>query len=447
MKPTQPSELKKVLENAGMSQTELAKRIGVTRQYISQIVGGKRLPTEANREAIRNALGLSPDALAGMPISRRVRFDASVRLAEMEGIDVAYLRTSMDALIEARRILLLKSPKEALRRAAGKGDTKMFDAITESAITGRLRRFDGRCAVFTEEGNVTDDGRGGAGQACFFIDPLDRSKPFADTLAAADDQCDAIADLVGDEDYPLRGLLAPYGSISFVREGQITFNVMIDYQSGELFVACRAMTKHGHLERCPDPERMVSLGEDITFGPRGGSDFVCFVGEKGTRKGDLYAQHLLDLPFRGEGNEPQPIYAEPGGPARILYLASRPDLEFGQEVACVLSNGEKICEWFGWLAYVSFSNSQLAVYELYAQKLSSRDMILLAPPPNYSLFTVSDDYRCSLNLDRITMLDIPVYYRSALVVAHEGSTEILAEMDAQKKSRKLRFGRRDRVGT
>lgn len=37
--------LKKVLENIGMNQTELAKRTGLTQAAISQIISGERNPT------------------------------------------------------------------------------------------------------------------------------------------------------------------------------------------------------------------------------------------------------------------------------------------------------------------------------------------------------------------------------------------------------------------
>lgn len=47
------------MEQAGISQSQLAEQVGVTQSYISQICAGKKVPTIATLTRISDALGLS----------------------------------------------------------------------------------------------------------------------------------------------------------------------------------------------------------------------------------------------------------------------------------------------------------------------------------------------------------------------------------------------------
>ena len=210
---------------------------------------------------------------------------------------------------------------------------------------------------------------------------------------------------------------------------------MMDYQSGEIYVACRAMIKHGQISNCGDPERLACYGGDIRFSQRSGLEYTCFLGSGESLKRTQYTKHLEVLNFPHERRPPTDL-EEPGGPARILYLSDA----YGNDhdLACVLSNGEKISEWFGWLAYVMHSDD-LAAFELHADQVTPvRDKILLAPPPNYSIFQINDDGVCKLNLDRLLILDTPVFYRAAILIAHKRSLNITNEMSALE-SRRLVF--------
>ncbi len=420
-----------LLKDKGLSQKELASRMKVSAQYIGQIINGSRRPTYENLGAIEKALNQPIGSLTnGLP-TKDLSYRRPVSLASMPGVEVAYIRVAMDALREARRVLHSQSPEGALRRAAGKDDTYMFDAGVERVIIDKLRAFNDKCAIFTEEANVIGK-RENAMRMCYLIDPFDRSTPFANLLK----QCvgnkpsgdKLIGDMINGEDYPMTGLSSPFGSISCVRENRITFNVMMDYSSGEIYVACKAMLKHGSIDECPDPEALAVRGSDIRFEPRKGKEYACFLGKEGSSKRELYEQHLKDLDFR-PGHLPRKELQDPGGPARILYLSDDPALATENKLACILANGEKICEWFGWLAYVAHSN-ELAAYELYARKFSARDELLLAPPPNYSMFTTDKEGQCQVNLDRILVLNTPVFYRSAIVITHIASTEVVADMNA-----------------
>ncbi|MFA4818399.1 MAG: helix-turn-helix transcriptional regulator [Patescibacteria group bacterium] len=55
--------LKKVRQEKGMSQGDIARKLGVHRSYISGIERGVRNPTIKNIEKIATALGVSPHTL------------------------------------------------------------------------------------------------------------------------------------------------------------------------------------------------------------------------------------------------------------------------------------------------------------------------------------------------------------------------------------------------
>lgn len=425
-----------ILEIRGVTKAQLARTMDVSPQYIGQInkqlANGKPL-SPATAEKIANALHIELGELEGaLPIKTDRR--SSILLNRMQGVEVAYLKAAMEAVREARRLLLVKSPPDAVRPARGKPDTRYIDLIPEYAIVERLREFDDRCAVFTEECTVPDH-REFADQLCYFIDPLDRSRPLADYLSQS--KHTSVAEALDDPDCPLCGLSAPFASVSCIRNSRICFNVMLDYQSGQVYVACKAMLKHGLIEECADPEGLAIFGEDIRFEPREGLKYVTFLGHKDSQKRQQYEQHLSDLAFPHKELPPDDLQT-PGGPARILYLSEDEDLIAKPRPAFIMSNGEKICEWLGWLAYIIYSE-ELMAYEIYAEKFTSRDSILLAPPPNYSLFSLTDE-GCTLNLDRIATLDRPVLYRSAMVVMHKRSAEIAVEMRGiRERCRELRL--------
>lgn len=55
--------LKKLRQEKGMSQGDIARKLGVHRSYISGIERGVRNPTVKNVERIAEALGVSPHML------------------------------------------------------------------------------------------------------------------------------------------------------------------------------------------------------------------------------------------------------------------------------------------------------------------------------------------------------------------------------------------------
>jgi len=435
------SPLDELLARKRLTRAKLAPRMRVSRQYVNrlarQVAKGKTPLSTEDAERLATALGLDTGSLGEyLPVTRPAQ--RRMALDPMRGVEVAYLKAAMDALAEARRLLLAKTPSEAIRPAKGKSDTKFADLACEYAIERRLRGFDKECAVFTEEGTVPE-WRDYADRLCYFVDPLDGTNQLADFLRRS--RHGSVGEALAGPKSPLKGLRAPYGAIACLRHSQILFSAMMDYASGELFVACAGMRKHGNIALCRTPESLAACGEDIRFGPRYGLDFVTFVGQEGPKR-EQYEKHLKDLKFLS-GRMPPENLQVPVGPARILYLSDDKHLVPEPRPAFIMSNGEKICEWLGWLAYAVHSR-ELCVYEVYAETFSTRDRILLAPPPDYSLFSVTDK-GCEVKLDRIKALQRPVLYRSALVMAHVESADVAMEMMAIKEGcRELPFQQRNR---
>jgi transcriptional regulator with XRE-family HTH domain len=248
-------ELEKVLANKGLTKAGFARLLGVTPQYIGQVMAGKRPLHKHTIEQIEGVLHLRPGTLTTSGGTSSGQGTASA-LNLMEGVEVAYLEICMEAVAEARHMLRRQRIDKALTKARGKDDTRFFDLAPEYAIVECLREFDRECAIFTEEG-TTDDCRQFANRLAFFIDPFDRSIPFSDALQSMRSKGDYIADAIDHPDWPLHGLDAPFASITCLRESQVVFNVMADYVSGEVYVACKAMLKHGSIDRFHNPETVA----------------------------------------------------------------------------------------------------------------------------------------------------------------------------------------------
>ena len=57
--------LKSARANAGLSQTALAKAVGLSQSYLAQLEGGDREPSMETVKSLANALGLAPGWLMG----------------------------------------------------------------------------------------------------------------------------------------------------------------------------------------------------------------------------------------------------------------------------------------------------------------------------------------------------------------------------------------------
>jgi len=363
----------------------------------------------------------------------------------VQGVEIQYLGAAMSALADARVSLLAQPPSAVAIPGSGKEDTKLFDSVAEQAIATRLQEFNSRCAVITEEKGVIGEKMRGS-ILSYIVDPFDRSRPFVravgTALASLDPtKCKTIGDVIGSVGFTMAHLEAPFASITCIRDGDIIFNVMVNYTDGSLYVACQKFVGSGSIHDTPTPADLFEKGKRLRFVPRSGQRLICFTGDPDKDKeppvnehSSKYMQILHNLGFSGFDRVK---LSNPGGPARILYLT---DLYTGEDPpSLILSNGEKVFEFLGWLAFAIYSRD-LAVFELYSEGFEARGNILQAPPPNYSAFVKDvESKKVILNIDRILDLDPPGHYRSALVVTNVHSTVACATMRAKKKSREIYF--------
>ena len=165
----------------------------------------------------------------------------------MKGIEQQYLRVCIEALCKAHSALLQLSCEEAIAKTSyGKRDCLGLDAATEWEITKAIcKDFDPYLPFITEEiGSAAELQDTRSEQVVCFSDPMDRSKPLAEFLSKyAKETIESIfqQDKFIDEwevtcggDVELSG---PYGSITAVRHDSIIFNVMINYITGDIYVA------------------------------------------------------------------------------------------------------------------------------------------------------------------------------------------------------------------
>jgi transcriptional regulator with XRE-family HTH domain len=441
--------VKSLLEDKKMNQKELARLVGLTPQMVSTLLSSAKRPAPKHVSAIAAALDIDPKVLdAGDSLPPEIPF--------MSGLDVEYLRAAMRALVRARENLLGTRLDMALRPAAGKEDTIWFDRLVEETIIQELDRFDKDSAIFTEERVCEESRRKLAGKLCYFIDPFDRSRHFARELSGKKRVGEArlIQDVTAAEDFGMRGVCAPTGSITMVREGRVVFNAMMDYATGEFYVACAAMLQHGPSTDCGTPEALLAYGNEIPFdGPSDNEHCVCYMGPDSdmTEEGDaaspkarVYKEAFAALGL-GEHQIPLRGQREPGGPARLLYLSSLNDDP--NPPSFVLSNGEKIGEWLGWLAYAIYGVGFVA-FELSASNNAFRDGFLLAPPENYSIFRLprggeyrrrgDPDWEAPISIDfaRLAMFNNPSFYRGAIAITRSRA-KVGVQLSGQPNARKL----------
>ncbi len=422
------------LKRLGHTQADLAQRVDVSPQFLSQLIKGKRPPPRELLVKIARELKCDPTSLdpTWKHNNHQVR-----NFSKMQGIEIGYLAAGLEALSAARTSLLQQTPQGVGEPGAGKADAKLFDAVTERAIANILQSFNPRCAIITEEAGIIGEVRL-ATSVCYIVDPFDRSRPFMRALRALFDpnKHQTLQDIVSDPKFEMRSLEAPFGSITCVREGEIVFNAMLDYASGLVYVACRGFIGYANIDDCPDPYSLAARGTEISFSPRLGKRFLCFTGDPDkdrdaavNEQSSKYAQILDGLGFEARSHVG---LTNPGGPARVLYIS---DLHSGDDPSFILSNGEKIFEFLGWLAFAVHSQ-ELAVFELFSVGFEVRGNILQAPPPNYSAFLVKDgEFR--LNPEKITDLDPPGHYRGAIALTHAKSTVACASMQARRNCRQL----------
>jgi len=369
---------------------------------------------------LADALDIPPSELDPRHSPRRR--SRHVDLGQMSGVSLEYLRAGLRGSQRAREALIRLTPVTALQAAKGKADSLHLDSVAELELVRCLREFDPGAQYVTEEGTPSKRELGPSSGVTWFIDPVDRSRRLAQWLHSLPDPNLTIEQAL--RDHPpgeLVGANAVCCSFTCVRHGRIVGTGLLDLLGGGLVVACGAFVRRGHVDETPEPEDLALQGDEVVFDPdREGDTSACYLGDPESDAGRQRAEIFTGLGFSLR-QLPPPNQRDVGGPGRVLYLCDDPDLNCGRNPAFVLGNGEKIGEWLGWLGFAMFSG-QLSAFELSADRLPSRDGVLVAPPVDYSVLRVSEDRHGdpSLHIDvpRLMQFRQPQAYRGSIAVCH-----------------------------
>ncbi len=360
----------------------------------------------------------------------------------MKGIEKDLLNVSVDALKSAyEAISNLKCDFATEIVSGGKSDTYGLDFTPEEAIKHTVQGYDADIVLVTEETGKNYSGEVGLEptQTVLICDPTDRSIKMRQFLLALmqkepgysnklvhqafSEKLDAWEngiEYVGDDKKKSKLYMGPgspsitgaSASITVIRDRKIMLNVMINYVTGELFIADPLKPRMGSFE-----DYKKDKMRHIKFPSEGGKDnkFVAFLKKKG------YSENLkqCNLGLKEEDD----IDPWAGGPLRILRLSSFSYTDNDNSVSFILSNGEKICEWLGWLSWVKYASDPvesdehaLEAYRMFFENPRTRSLVSVAPAPHYSIFTIKEG-ETRVNLDRMFQLDDPSHYRETILVA------------------------------
>lgn len=368
----------------------------------------------------------------------------------MQGIERGYLDAAIGAVLAANANLLVANVEEALSHAElyGKGDTLGLDAWPEITIMEELAKFDRNAIVITEERSAVvpmySEGSDPRNVHTFFIsDPTDRSCQFAEFLGAAPDKKVSVADMVRTSGMvssweskfgsPI-AITGAFSAITCVRGAAPIFSVKLNYITQVLFVACSAgifefplplhtdayYGKISFNDVCSDGRHVLfsNGSHDVAGGNR---RFVTFLGKSGYAE-NFQSSHLV----RNEEQERLLAYANPGGPSRVLYLTNLQPA--ADPIGFILANGEKVGEWVHWIPYVihgkqtgDASEPALVMFEIHQDRPQTKDGVLMATPPSYSVFRAMPDGKTVLDVARFAQFPNPSRLRSTLLVCLSGN--------------------------
>ena len=204
---------------------------------------------------------------------------------------------------------------------------------------------------------------------------------------------------------------------------------MLNYITQEIIIACEKFI--GYHQACKIP---LSEGEfdysnfkkiDLSFLSKDKATYITYLG-KPIYKKCLEKAKLIP-------NNYNSVEEEPGGPLRILYLSDINETP----VECIFSNGEKIGEWLGWLAFCKYSK-KLTAFSVYPESdFSQKDNILMYPSPPYSILENRDD-KMFLNFNKLMYFKNPSRYRELILITYKDNHHLTAIIEANK-SRQLIF--------
>ncbi len=353
----------------------------------------------------------------------------------MQGVEKAHLNASLRAIVKAFYDLYHSTVGDALQpvNLYGKTDTLGMDSGPEITIGHELNKYDSGAVVITEEVgrkekyNFDDTFRPNdpsTFRTVFICDPTDRSNQLKSFLRNFPKDA-KVGDILTDSKTPEQwekdfgspaSITGATSAISCIRRGVPIFSVIVNYITQEVSISCAAGNRILKLtsEKVQDMtlEYICKFGDPIIFPAIEGQmesmrKFVTFLGDEG-KVG--YKENLLGSGFMTDPQLNEFLhYPKPGGPSRALYLSTLQTQH--KTLGFVLSNGEKIGEWIHWLPFLRFAKSQeddsqpaLILYEIFQDRPFTKEGILMAPPPTYSIFR---EYGDKIFVDTSWLLRMP----------------------------------------
>ncbi len=356
----------------------------------------------------------------------------------MQGIEKSHCEAVIGAILNATYSFWGSTVEAALRPIAkyGKNDTLGMDAMPEITIIKTLQEYDQRSAIITEETGFREAMRLANSddpnnfRTVFISDPTDRSSQIKQALEAVEDKKQTVAQAMKSEEFKAEwenkfgspiAITGGTSAVTCVRRGIPIFSVIVNYITKKLFLACSAgcyvlaLTEERPIIGLVD---ILMKGEKIFFSNVKTDDamtrFVTFVGKSG------YKENFIDSKFMPEEDMEKNLHYDlPGGPSRALYLSDLQTIPIG----FILANGEKITEWIHWLPYLRFArknNDQgepaLRLYEIYQDRPWTKEGILMATPPAYSIFKPIGEGKMVININRFNSFINPSQVRSTLLL-------------------------------
>lgn len=372
----------------------------------------------------------------------------------MEIIEEQLLWYCIDTLKDIQIALEKQSARQLIKQSkSGKEDSLILDVLPEHMLYQYLiERYDKNTVLITEERGEYQFDKISTAEIVVFADPTDRSKHLKAFIEKqlADRDGLLFGDIVRSrtivpdwhkfvtENGSCQGgvgstpgavsISGPCCSLTVVKRGQLLFTLCLNYITREIFIACKAHVGYNDIDKVvPAPaSRNFRTWPSLKFDATEAQSYVTYLGKK--YEENLVKSDLIDDTF-------MPLEREPGGPARILYLS---DLN-SSKPAFILSNGEKIGEWIGWLAFCKFYDG-LTAYSIYPGTFFAKDDILMTPSPPYSIIELDPlDSSLRLNFEKLKYLRNPSRYREMILVVHRRNTSIRAMIQAKTKNNRELF--------
>ena len=374
----------------------------------------------------------------------------------MKAIDKIYCQAAIRAILRANLNMCESTIFELLQPSeSGKKDTLGLDIIPEIIIGNEVREFDPRILFLTEE-----TGKRQSLSACyqenpasmvFISDPTDRSsflKSFLRNLKEGDEKLSfkevinrkQTAEIWQGQCGGGPALISGATSaITGIKEGRPLFSVILNYITQDLVIASEAGIKIFSLKNLPLEtdaykkitfDKIIKESEEVYFSQERNwgygdyQNFLTFLGKSGYKEN--FENSKIFLPeFM---TEEKLIYNQPGGPSRILYLSS---LYEEIKAGFILANGEKITEWIHWLPFLAVKQngkSRLKMYEISYDRPYTKEGILMAASPIYSIFSNDDQGKSFLKFSKLEDFPNPTRYRATLLVTFPGNDWVSQRM-------------------